>query len=136
LDPSGRVIILIAVVVGHIYPITLGLHGGKGVATLIGGYLALDWSLALAALAVHVLLRRTTGFVSAASVALAWVFPLLQLVAKGAGIEGVNTDGTLGIAGLALLITWRHRSNFQRIRAGVEDRYDDRPAAEQSERSV
>jgi len=125
-DDGGRVLVAAAAVLGHVFPVTMAFRGGKGVATLIGGYLALDPILGIAAVAIHVVLRKSAGFVSAASVALAWSFPLLQLVLAAAPDGwGRFRDGTAVLVVLAVLITLRHRDNFRRIRAGTEDRYDD-----------
>ena len=133
-DPSGRSVILAAAVAGHVFPITLGFRGGKGVATLIGGYLALDWRLGLAAVVAHYGLRAATGYVSVASVALAWAFPLGQWLAGVIGLgDTVFTGGTWVLMLLAVLVTVRHLGNFGRIRAGTEDRYDD-PSPPQDER--
>ena len=54
---------LLAVTVGHIWPVQLGFRGGKGVATSLGGLLVFDWHSALiyaAAFAVLVALMRRT----------------------------------------------------------------------------
>lgn len=54
---------LLAVTVGHIWPVQLGFRGGKGVATSLGGLLIFDWHSALiyaAGFAVlFALMRRT-----------------------------------------------------------------------------
>jgi glycerol-3-phosphate acyltransferase PlsY len=39
---------LLAVVVGHIWPVQLRFHGGKGVATSLGALLIYDWQLVIA----------------------------------------------------------------------------------------
>jgi glycerol-3-phosphate acyltransferase PlsY len=41
----AKLVALIAVVVGHIWPIQLKFHGGKGVATTLGALLIADWKL-------------------------------------------------------------------------------------------
>jgi glycerol-3-phosphate acyltransferase PlsY len=54
---------LLAVSVGHIWPLQLGFRGGKGVATSLGGLLIFDWHSALIYAAVFAvlfaLMRRT-----------------------------------------------------------------------------
>ena len=128
-DPEGATVLVAAAVLGHVYPVTMGFRGGKGVATLVGGFLALDWAMALVAVAIHYGVRARVGYVSVASVALAWAFPAARLAVHAAG-EGtpVSEDaGLLVLGGLAVVVTLRHVGNFARIRAGTEDRYDDPP---------
>jgi len=128
-DPEGRVLVLAAAVVGHVCPVTSRFRGGKGVATFIGGALALEPVLALLAAATHLIFKKVLGYVSLASIALVWALPLLQWGASAAGLDGRFVQGPGVLAMLALLVTVRHRDNFRRIREGVEDRYDDRDDA-------
>jgi glycerol-3-phosphate acyltransferase PlsY len=120
-DPEGRTLILAAAVAGHVLPVTSRFRGGKGVATLLGGLAALDWRLAAVAVVVHLLVRRTTGYVSVASVVLAWSAPLAQALGLSQGLD--LPAGVAATACLALLVTLRHADNFGRIRAGREDRH-------------
>lgn len=135
-DPAGKAPILAAAVLGHVYPATMGFRGGKGVATLIGGLLALDPVIGVFAVVMHGLIKKFTGFVAVASVVLAWSFPLGQglcwLLGYFAGVDvsGRYLGGSAVLVALALVITYRHRDNFARIRVGVEDRYDDPPEAD------
>ncbi|MGQ0554096.1 MAG: glycerol-3-phosphate 1-O-acyltransferase PlsY [Planctomycetota bacterium] len=121
-DPQGSALILAAVVLGHVYPLTSRLRGGKGVATLLGGLLALQpWWLVLVALGAQMLVRRLSGYVSLGSVVMAWTVPLTQSVAALLG--GGAPEGPALTAALALLVTLRHADNFGRIRAGTESRH-------------
>ncbi|GJM20961.1 MAG: glycerol-3-phosphate acyltransferase [Planctomycetota bacterium] len=122
-DTDGRTLIMAAAVLGHIAPVTQGFRGGKGVATLIGGAFGLNPLLGLIGVAAHLIVKKALGYVSVASVVLAWS------VAIGRWAQDLMAEtpagGSLVLALLATLITLRHRSNFARIRAGTEDRYDD-----------
>lgn len=131
---SGRPLIAAAAVLGHVFPVTQRFRGGKGVATLIGVCLVLDPPVALIAVGVHYAVRAASGYVSLASVALAWAFPLGQLVARLAGWpQDRPLAGIAVMAGVAMLITLRHAANFGRIRAGTESRHHD-PSQEQETR--
>jgi glycerol-3-phosphate acyltransferase PlsY len=51
---------MLGVVVGHIWPIQLKFHGGKGVATSLGALLTADWKLCCAYLVLFGLFYGTT----------------------------------------------------------------------------
>ena len=139
-DPPGRFALVLAVVLGHVWPVTAGFRGGKGVATLVGATLALDWRLALGAVLVHALVKRTSGYVSLASVAFAASLPLLLVAGRCAGLPLALPDGAdpraswsggLWLASaLAVLVTLRHAANLGRIRAGTEPRAGQRSPLE------
>ena len=104
-----------AAMIGHCYPVWLSFRGGKGVATLLGLALALAWPIGLVFAAVWlgtVLLLRISslggmfGAVSAPLAALAFGYPVYAI----------------GLAGLAVILLWRHRENIARLRAGTEPR--------------
>lgn len=104
-----------AAMIGHCYPVWLRFRGGKGVATLLGLALALAWPIGLIFAAVWlgtVLLLRISslggmlGAVSAPVAAFALGYPIYAV----------------GLAGLAVIVLWRHRENIARLRAGTEPR--------------
>lgn len=104
-----------AAMIGHCYPVWLSFRGGKGVATLLGLALALAWPIGLIFAAVWlgtVLLLRISslggmlGAVSAPVAAFALGYPVYAM----------------GLAGLAVIVLWRHRENIVRLRAGTEPR--------------
>ncbi len=104
-----------AAMIGHCYPVWLKFRGGKGVATLLGLALALAWPVGLVFAAVWlgtVLLLRISslggmaGAVAAPVAALAFGYPVYAI----------------GLAGLAVIVLWRHRENIARLRAGTEPR--------------
>ena len=135
-DSDGATLVLMAAVLGHVCPVTAGFRGGKGVATLLGGCLAYDPLLALIGVLTHLAAKYCLGFVSLASLVLVWTIPVSQVLAAlwmgGADHTASPASGGAGVmALLALLVTWRHRGNLARIRAGTEDRYDDPETPEQ-----
>jgi len=100
---------------GHLYPVWLRFKGGKGVATLIGVLLGLDWRLAVAFCACWVV-TAAIGRISSLSalVATAVVFLL------GWFMEPRVMALTLSV--MSLLVFWRHRENITRILGGEEPR--------------
>src|SRR5438105_625947 len=63
-------------VIGHMFPVWLGFHGGKGVATGAGAFLGLDPLALAAALIVFAIVLIGTRFVSLASILSAASVPL------------------------------------------------------------
>jgi glycerol-3-phosphate acyltransferase PlsY len=107
----------VAVIVGHVYPITLGFRGGKGVATACGVFAMLAPHAALLSVVAFAIVAWTTRYVSLGSLAGAVVLPL----ACAASAEVPET--LLASCGAAILIVLRHRENLNRLHAGTEPRF-------------
>lgn len=107
----------LAAFLGHLYPVFFGFKGGKGVATAIGVYLALDLRLA----AVFILVWLVTALVSRYS-------SLASMVASGvtglASFAIFNQQAQLQIIGAVFMIVAftfkRHRDNIDRLKSGRE----------------
>lgn len=94
---------------GHCYPIFLRFHGGKGVATAAGVFLAIcPQALAIALLSFIIVVWRT-GFVSAGSLTAALVMPLLQMFFLPSIPVSIATWT------IAALVWWKHRENIRRL---------------------
>ncbi|WP_447762429.1 glycerol-3-phosphate 1-O-acyltransferase PlsY [Sphingopyxis panaciterrae] len=115
LGDAGAMVAGAAAMIGHCYPVWLRFRGGKGVATLLGLYLALAWPVAvvfavvwLAMVAISRIssLGGMAGVVAAPIAALAFGYPVFAI----------------GLAGLGVIVLWRHRENIARLRAGTEPR--------------
>ncbi len=100
---------------GHLYPLFFGFRGGKGVATALGVYLALNPWMGLALIAAWLVTALVSRYSSLAALVAAAVSPLCawQLLP---GIPFLLMSIVL-----AGLLFWRHRSNIQRLTAGRED---------------
>ncbi|WP_170762143.1 glycerol-3-phosphate 1-O-acyltransferase PlsY [Ruegeria lacuscaerulensis] len=103
----------LAAFLGHCFPIWLGFKGGKGVATFLGLWLALDWRVGVACcltwlVAAAIWRISSLGALVAAALSTIWVMVL--------------TNGSSFILGiiLTLMVYWRHSANVARIRAGTE----------------
>ena len=103
-------------VIGHVVSPWLAGRGGKGVATAAGAYLVVAPWAAAAAIAVFTGVLAITRFVSLSSVIAAATLPLV------AWLLGYGAVCSAGAAAIALLIAWRHTSNFARMRLGTEPR--------------
>lgn len=75
---------LLAAIVGHIWPVQLGFHGGKGAATGLGGILVLDVTAALALLAAGAIwFGFSRDFFRSGLVAIGLAAPMLWLFGHG-----------------------------------------------------
>lgn len=119
--PWGTILLGLAAVVGHVFSIFVGFRGGKGVATSAGVVLGLAPLAFLAAGLVWMIVVRMTGYVSAASMTGAVVFPL----AVGLLYSGRKEVLWFGV-GLALFIVFLHRANIRRLLSGTESRFGGR----------
>ncbi len=106
----------VAAIVGHVYPVWLRFHGGKGVATACGVF----WMLAPLATAlsatVFVLVVWLTRYVSLGSVIATLALPPL------AWITDQPISVVIGAAVAAALIVQRHHANLARLQQGRERR--------------
>lgn len=116
-------------VLGHLFPVWLKFRGGKGVATAFGVLLALDWVVALAALALWLGVFLLTRISSASALAACVAAPLLVLALPVPGDPAQLPPGAdkSGVALLALaleiLILMRHIPNIRRLLQGTEPRF-------------
>jgi glycerol-3-phosphate acyltransferase PlsY len=98
----------LAAVLGHVYPVTRGFRGGKGVATGAGMALVLLPVATLALVVVWGAAVRVVGAASAGSVVVA------------AALAGRPAGEVVAFAVCGGLVVARHRANLDRLRRGQE----------------
>jgi acyl phosphate:glycerol-3-phosphate acyltransferase len=113
-SPWAIGLVALAAVIGHLYPVFAGFHGGKGVATTLGAFLPLLTGPLLIACLVFVTCIALRRQVSLGSLAAAAALPLAALV------WGSPAAYVLCALVAATLIWHRHRENIQRLLAGTE----------------
>ncbi len=128
----------VCAILGHMLPVYLKFRGGKGVATGLGVTLAiyphLTWP-ALAGLVTWCLVLKVWRYIALASIVAALSIPVwfaAMCVPKEVGTSGGGPERSFaenlgrgwpfwGVTlALGLVVTWRHRSNLGRMRAGTE----------------
>lgn len=114
-----RVGLVVAVVLGHIFPVFAGFKGGKGVATLAGAVMGVAPSAVLLCLVVWGAVLMRTHFVSLASIVAGCAFPIFILISRQTQHSVVLIVFSCLVAVL-LLVT--HRKNIGRLRAGTESK--------------
>jgi len=108
-------LIVIAVFLGHLYPLFLALRdGGKGVATAWGCFLIISPVSALIALLVFVMMACLSNRASVASLSAAMVLPMITYYATHSNVM------VLCAVIITILIFYRHKTNILRLINGTE----------------
>jgi glycerol-3-phosphate acyltransferase PlsY len=108
-------------VLAHMFPAWLRFHGGKGVATATGVFLALDPLAVAAGAIIFLMVIISTRFVSLASIVSAASIPLFLRFLTHAPFWTINISILI-----ALLIIIKHHSNIARLTQGKERRMGER----------
>lgn len=101
----------LAVIIGHIFPVFASFRGGKGVATLIGVILAIDPVSMLICIGVFMMTLIITKYVSLSSMIAGLSFPVLVIVVFN------TTTSSLVIFSLIVfvLLLFTHQKNIERL---------------------
>jgi glycerol-3-phosphate acyltransferase PlsY len=124
-DPDLAFAGAIAAILGHCFPVWLRFSGGKGVASSLGVFLALNWPTGLGIFAVFLIIVLITRYVSLASIIGAATVPLI-------GLHFIALRTPMAIAALTiipLIIILKHHQNIGRLIAGTESRFGSRKLA-------
>ena len=100
---------------GHLYPVWLRFHGGKGVATYIGILLAVAWPVALVFVALWLLTAWLLRFSSLAALVATTATPLVFALMD-------RPAAALLFAAMTALVYITHRTNIVRLARGEEGR--------------
>ncbi len=107
-------------VVGHIFPIWAGFRGGKGIATLFGMILAIQYYVAFSLVGVFVAMLFLTNYVSLSSISASVAFPVLILfIFKDKAPE---ISYKLFAIATACMVVLTHHKNISRLIAGNESK--------------
>ena len=117
-DDRLALIGLVAAILGHSFSVFLKFRGGKGVATTIGGLLALMCPVVLIGLVVWLIIFYTKKIVALASIFFAVSLPISAYF-----MYDTEEPRFYLSAALALFIVIRHRSNIIRMFSGNEDKF-------------
>jgi glycerol-3-phosphate acyltransferase PlsY len=112
-----EIMLAIAVVLGHIFPLYTGFRGGKGVATALGATIAIFPLTALLALLLWIVIFICTKYVSLASIFAAISYPFFYGFCFGDSV--VLFVFSIFIAVLILIM---HHKNIRRLLSGTENR--------------
>jgi glycerol-3-phosphate acyltransferase PlsY len=106
-------------VLGHVFPVWLKFHGGKGVATALGAFAIVAPTAVLIAAAIFIAVVIIFRYVSLGSILAVASFPFLVFAvypwARRPLILAMITT-------TSLLVVVKHHENIRRILAGTENR--------------
>lgn len=112
------IILGLAAVLGHIFPIWADFKGGKGVATILGMALAIQPIVALICIVVFLITLFTTRFVSLSSMLASIVFMVLILFI----FKEKETSYRVFAIIVALMVVVTHQKNIGRLLNGKENK--------------
>ena len=119
--------VVIAVFLGHLFPIFHGFKGGKGVATACGILFGINWILGAATLSTWIIVAMFMRYSSLAALAAAVFGPIYFVFLFGFQPMG------LALLVVCSLLIWRHRSNIQNLMNGTESRIGSKKKAQAAE---
>jgi len=108
--------VVIAVFLGHLYPLFHGFKGGKGVATACGILFGINLTLGLATLATWLIVAFFLRYSSLAALAAAVFGPIYFVFLFG------FQPMAIALSVVCALLIWRHRSNIRNLMNGTETR--------------
>lgn len=113
-----QVILGIAAVLGHIFPIWANFKGGKGIATLFGMILAIQPTVAGSLIVVFFIMLFLTRYVSLSSITASIAFPVLIFFIFKAPETMYRVFALL----TAIMVVLTHHKNIGRLLEGSESK--------------
>lgn len=107
-----------AAVFGHVWPFYHRFRGGKGAATYVGTFIALNPAVILPLLLVWAWVVVLSGFVGLATMTAAVSVPVWLAVTRLPDDQGLFIYSAV----MAMFIIFWHRANIERMRQGEEHR--------------
>lgn len=93
---------------GHLYPVFFGFRGGKGVATAIGGILAMSWQVGLLVIAIWLVMVAITRISAVGALSAAAAAPFITWWL-------MNSYYAFCIFWISVLLIYRHKRNIQNL---------------------
>ena len=116
----------LGVVLGHNFPCYLHFKGGKGIASMAGILVSMDWRVTLVCASLFLGAVILTRYVSLGSILVVTAF-FIQMVFFGLRGDYAVAEGDrmefFAVAGVLMVMAiWRHRANIRRLLKGTENK--------------
>lgn len=106
-----QLVLGIASLIGHIFPIFASFRGGKGIATLLGIVLAVHLFAALSAMAIFIVVLLISSYVSLSSMISAVMFPVIVILIFKETVPSLIIFSIL----IAIMVLITHQKNIERL---------------------
>ena len=107
-------------IAGHIFPVFAGFRGGKGVATVFGAMLIINFPATLISFLVFALIIAFTRYISLGSILAGITFPIAIILILNIPHIGFQIFSLL----VPVIITISHRQNIGRLFRGEERKFN------------
>jgi glycerol-3-phosphate acyltransferase PlsY len=114
-----QMVLGIVSVIGHVFPLFANFRGGKGIATIVGLAIALDYRIALICTVLFIIIVWVTRYISVGSMSGGIVGALLSFYFYGTDQPIVNGF----FIALSMMVIYTHRANIKRLMAGNENKF-------------
>ena len=106
-----QLVLGLAGLLGHIFPVYVGFRGGKGIATLLGIVIAIDPYAAAASLGVFAIVLFISRYVSLGSIAASLAFPIYVICIE----EDAKNSLIIFSLFITVLVLITHQKNIERL---------------------
>jgi glycerol-3-phosphate acyltransferase PlsY len=113
-----KIVLGIAVVLGHIFPLFAHFRGGKGVATLFGVIIAMHWQAACSSAAIFMIVFLISKYVSLGSMISAVVYPFIIVWVFKSETPSMIYFSLV----IAIVVLFTHQKNIERLVKGEENK--------------
>lgn len=120
-----RIVAAFLAAIGHTFSPFVDFHGGKGVATSAGAFLALEPYPMLVALFVFIVVAWASRIVSLASIAAAAIFPVAAIFFEYQSPQPLSKTLVIFSAAISAWVIFKHRGNIRRLSQGIEPPFSD-----------
>jgi glycerol-3-phosphate acyltransferase PlsY len=101
----------IASLVGHIFPLFASFRGGKGIATLLGIILAVHPYAAFISMGIFIIVLLISSYVSLSSMIAAVAFPIIVIFGFKTTVPSLIIFSIL----IAIMVLITHQKNIERL---------------------
>ena len=120
-NPWIPVLLGIAAVIGHVYPIFYSFKGGKGAGTLVGVVMAIFPSSILIVFCTWLMILILTGYVGLSTMCAG--VSLVVITYLQYPDNGINSAFGYFTIGVSLFLFYTHRENIKRMLSGGENQF-------------